>query len=118
MADEPMLRDLFARWERVWHEGRFDLVTACVGRHYIRHDEVGDRTVTREVYAAEITKVHEERPGIRVVVYDHPFQGNRRGFASPSSGRIPTRARCEAAPGCSLIGSRTASWSRRGCYGT
>jgi hypothetical protein len=33
--------------------------------------------VTPEAYAAEIAKVHEERPGIRVVVYDHTFHGNR-----------------------------------------
>ena len=80
MADESMLRDLFDRWEGVWHGGKFDLVPECVGPHYIRHNEVGDRTVTREAYAAEIAKVHEERPGIRVVVYDHTFQGNRAWF--------------------------------------
>ncbi|WP_035871475.1 nuclear transport factor 2 family protein [Cupriavidus sp. SK-3] len=74
------MRDLFDRWERVWHEGEFDLVPDCVGPHYIRHDELGDRTVTREAYAAEIAKVQEERPGIRVVVYDHSFGGNRAWF--------------------------------------
>jgi len=80
MADEPVLRDLFDRWERVWHEGKFDLVPECVGPHYIRHEEAGDRTVTREAYAAEIAKSREDRPGIRIVVYDHCFQGNRAWF--------------------------------------
>jgi hypothetical protein len=80
MADEHVLRDLFDRWERVWHEGKFDLMPECAGPHYIRHDEAGDRTVTREAYAAEIAKVQEDRPGIRVVVYDHTFQGNRAWF--------------------------------------
>jgi hypothetical protein len=80
MADEPVLRDLFDRWERVWHEGKFDLVPECVGPHYIRHEEAGDRTVTREAYAAEIAKSREDRPGIRIVVYDHSFQGNRAWF--------------------------------------
>jgi hypothetical protein len=80
MADESVLGDLFDRWERVWHEGKYDLVPECVGSHYIRHDEAGDRTVTREAYAAEIAKVREDRPNIRVVVYDHSFKGNRAWF--------------------------------------
>jgi hypothetical protein len=80
MSDESVLCDLFDRWERVWHEGQYDLVPACVGPHYIRHDEAGDRTVTREAYAAEIAKVREERPNIRVVVYDHSFKDNRAWF--------------------------------------
>ena len=50
MADESVLRDLFDQWERVWHEGKYDLVPECVGSHYIGHDEAGDRTVTREAY--------------------------------------------------------------------
>jgi hypothetical protein len=64
----------------VWHEGQFDLVSVCVASHYIRHDEQGDRTVTRDAYAAEIAKIRQERPDIRVVVYDHSFEGNRAWF--------------------------------------
>ena len=56
MSNESLMRELFDRWERVWHEGQYDLVPACVGTHYIRHDEGGDRTVTREAYAAEIAE--------------------------------------------------------------
>ena len=78
MANET--RDLFDRWELVWHEGQFDLVPLCVGSYYIRHDEQGDRTVTREAYAAEIARIREERPDIRVVVYDHSFEGDRAWF--------------------------------------
>lgn len=33
-----------------------------IGEHYIRHDENGDRTVTREAYGAEIEKIRQERP--------------------------------------------------------
>ena len=80
MADETFLNDLFNRWESVWHEGKFDLVRGCIGPRYIRHDETGDRTVTREAYAAEIAEVHKDRPGIRIVVYDHAFQGDRAWF--------------------------------------
>jgi hypothetical protein len=75
-----MLRDLFGRWERVWHEGQYDLVPSCVAENYIRHDEGGDRTVTRQAYAAEIAKTQEERPNIRVVVYDHSFVGGDRAW--------------------------------------
>jgi len=80
MSEQKIKSDLFDRWEQVWHEGQFGLVPSCVGDHYIRHDESGDRTVTRDAYAAEIAKVRQERPDIRVVVYDHSFQGDRAWF--------------------------------------
>jgi hypothetical protein len=80
MSDEPVLRDLFNRWEQVWHEGQFDLVPGCVAEQYIRHDEAGDRTVPRETYAAEVAKIRQERPDIRVVVYDHSFSSDRAWF--------------------------------------
>ena len=48
MTDE--LRSLFDRWERVWHEGQYDLIPTCVGASDIRHDEAGDRTVPRGTY--------------------------------------------------------------------
>jgi hypothetical protein len=43
MSEESVVRDLFDRWERVWHEGQYDLIPGCVGPTYIRHDEAGDR---------------------------------------------------------------------------
>src|SRR5260370_12094238 len=60
---KDQLHDLFDRWERVWHEGQYDLVPSCVGPNYIRHDEAGNRTVTRDAYAAEIAKTRQEQPG-------------------------------------------------------
>jgi hypothetical protein len=51
MSDESVMRNLFDRWERVGHEGQYDLVPECVGPQYIRHDEAGTRRVTREAYA-------------------------------------------------------------------
>ena len=80
MSDESVMRDLFDRWERVWHEGQYDLVPSCVAENYIRHVEGGDRTVRREAYAAEIAKTRNERPDIRVVVYDHSFAGAHAWF--------------------------------------
>lgn len=79
-SQESGMVDLFNRWERVWHEGKFDLVPSCVAESYIRHDPKGDRTVRRDAYAEEIAKIREDRPGVRVVVYDHSFSGNRAWF--------------------------------------
>jgi len=80
MPGASEMHDLFDRWERVWHEGQYNLIPDCVGSHYVRHDEKGDRTVTREAYAAELAALRSERPDIRVVVYDHTFEGNRAWF--------------------------------------
>jgi hypothetical protein len=80
MSQEAMLHELFDRWERVWHEGQYDLISGCIQPNYIRHDEAGDRTVTREAYAAEIAKTRQERPHLRFVVYDHTFEGNLAWF--------------------------------------
>ncbi len=76
MLDESAMRDLFDRWERVWHQGQLNLVETCVAEHYIRHDENGDRTVSRDAYAKEIAQIQAERADIRVVVYDHTFEGD------------------------------------------
>jgi hypothetical protein len=98
MRDESAMRDLFDRWERVWLEGQYDLIPACVAPDYIRHDENGDRTVTREAYAAELASIRQGRPGIRVVVYDHSFTSDRAWFRfafkwpDPKSGEPRSRA--------------------------
>lgn len=92
------LRSLFDRWERVWHEGAFDLVPECVAEHYIRHDEAGDRTVTRDAYAAELAELRRNRPDVHIVVYDHAFSGDRAWYrftmrwTDQASGEVRTRA--------------------------
>jgi hypothetical protein len=64
----------------------------------IRHDERGDRRVTREACAAEIAKTRHERSDIRVVVYDHSFEGGRAWFrfafkwTDPKTGKPLSRA--------------------------
>jgi SnoaL-like domain len=101
MSDQSMT-DLFDRWERVWHEGRYDLIPSCLGSHCIRHDEGGDRTVTRETYAAEIAKIRTEWPNTRIVVYDHSFEGDRAWFRfavkwpDPKTGEHRSRAGMES----------------------
>jgi hypothetical protein len=77
MLDESAMRDLFDRWERVWLDGQLNLVETCVAEHYIRHDENGDRTVSRDAYAKEIAQLQAERLNLRVVVYDHTFKDDR-----------------------------------------
>lgn len=102
MSDESVLRDLFDRWERVWHEGQYDLLPGCVAPNYIRHDEAGDRTVTREAYAAELSELRQGRPDLRIVVYDHMLQGGRAWYrftmrwTDQSSGEVRTRAGLQA----------------------
>ena len=73
-------RDLFDRWELVWHDDRYDLVPTCVGPSYTRHEAAGERTVTAESYTAELVKMKQARPGVRVAVYDHIFWENRAWF--------------------------------------
>ena len=71
MSESYGLRELFDRWEQVWHEGRYDLIHECVAPVYVRHDESGTRTLTREEYATEIAADRKTRPNSRFVVYDH-----------------------------------------------
>lgn len=89
MSDNSVMRDLFDRWELVWHEDRYDLVQSCVAPAYLRHEAAGDRTVTAESYAGELAKMKAERPGVRVAVYDHLFVGNRAWFRFTFKWRDP-----------------------------
>jgi hypothetical protein len=99
---ESATRDLFDRWERVWHGGEFDLIPSCVAPSYIRHDHLGDRSVTAASYAGELAKVQADRPGIRVAVYDHSFEGNRAWYrfefrwTDPKTGAPQTQAGMQA----------------------
>ena len=72
--------DLFNRWERVWHEGQYDPILGCIQPVYIRHDEIGNRTVTPDSYAAEIATSRSERPNTRFVVHEHTFATDRAWF--------------------------------------
>lgn len=80
MTNNSELTDLFDRWEQVWHDGQYDFIPGCIPPNYIRHDEAGDRTVTRDAYASEIAKTRQERPHLQFVVYDHTFLGDRAWF--------------------------------------
>jgi SnoaL-like domain len=98
MSQDSGMIDLFNRWEQVWNDGKFDLAPSCLADSYIRHDPKGDHTVSRDAYTAEVIKIHEDRPGIRVVVYDHSFIGDRAWFrfafkwTDPKSGEAHTQA--------------------------
>src|ERR1700761_4521375 len=98
MSAEDVTCALFDRWERVWHGGEFDLIPSCVAPTYVRHDYLGDRTVTADSYREELATVQANRPGIRVVVYDHLFKGNRAWYrfefrwTDPETGKLQTQA--------------------------
>ncbi len=98
MTDSEAMRNLFDRWERVWHKGEFDLVSSCVADRYIRHDEAGNRTVTREAYAAELVEMKKNRPDVRIIVYDHAFCGDYAWYrftmkwTDQASGELRSRA--------------------------
>lgn len=102
MPVEDATRDLFERWERVWHEGESDLISACVAPTYLRHDHLGDRTVTRDAYRAELANVRANRPNIRVVVYDHALSADRAWFrfafqwTDPETGEPQSQAGMQA----------------------
>ena len=106
---EFAMRDLFDRWERVWHEGQYDLVPGGVAENYIRHDEGGDRTVTREAYAAEIAKVRTERPVFGWSCTITRSKVTARGFAFLSTGLIRRRASRVAGLACNRTGLRPAN---------
>jgi hypothetical protein len=80
MSDESVMRDLFDRWERIWHQGQLNLAASCLAEHYTRHDENGDRTITREAYVKEIAQIQAESPNLHIVVYDHAFRDDRAWF--------------------------------------
>jgi hypothetical protein len=98
MLDESAMRDLFDRLERIWHLGQLNLVATCFAEEYTRHDENGDRTVTRDAYAKEIAQIRAERPNLHAVVYDHTFKGDRAWFrfslkwSDPKTGETYSRA--------------------------
>ncbi len=98
MPDMVDLKALFDRWERVWHEGRYDLIPDCVAPEFVRHDEFGDRTVSPAAYATELASAHRDRPNTRIVVYEHSFNGDRAWFrftlrwVDPNTGETLTRA--------------------------
>ena len=118
MSDESVMRDLFDRWERVWHEGQYDLIPGCVAQVYIRHDEKGDRTVTREAYAAEIAQTRRSGRTHASLCTITRSRATARGSALPSSGLIQTPARRALEQACRSTGSRLASSRRLGlcCY--
>ena len=114
MTDKSLMRDLFDRWERVWHEGQYDLIPSCIGSHYIRHDENGDRTVTRDAYAAELAAIRKERPNIRVVVYDHSLTDGGAWFRFSFKWLDPETGEPRSRGGMKATGSRRASSQRLG----
>jgi hypothetical protein len=102
MSNEAVMRNLFDRWELVWHEGQFGLIPECVAPNYLRHDEAGDRTVTREAYAAEIAKIRQERPAYGLLCTikrsraTAPGSALRSKWTDPKTGEARSRTGMQA----------------------
>jgi hypothetical protein len=100
------VRDLFDRGSGSGTRAQFDLIPSCVGSNYIQHDENGDRSVTREAYAAELAGVPRSD---QISASSSTTIHSRRialGFGFHSNGATQRPARNRA--------SRTARKSRRG----
>ena len=88
---------LFDRWEKVWEDGQYDLISSCVADKYIRHDNKGDRIVTRKEYAKEIKEIRNSLPDVRFIVYDNSFSKNQAWlrytmtYTSPETNKVVTR---------------------------
>ena len=92
------MRELFDRWERVWHERQYDLVPGCVAGSLVHHEGGGPRCVTPEACALEIATTHRARPNSRFLVHAHAFIGDRawgrftHTWADVATGEPRTRA--------------------------
>jgi hypothetical protein len=114
ISNEAEVSALFDRWERVWHEGQYDLVAQCVQPNYIRHDEAGDRAITREAYARRLPRRGRNGPTYESLCMITVFKVTARGSALSSSGSIPKPVRSALGQECRRTGSRMASSRRPG----
>ena len=80
MPNELVVRSIFDRLERVWHNEEYELVPSCMRQNYVQHDGGAGSIFTREEYAAEISKIRQSRPDLRVVIYDHSVHQSRAWF--------------------------------------
>ncbi len=74
------VRALFDIWERVWNDGRHDLIAECLADGYVRHDGTGTKRLTHKEYEEEIVAAKQYRPNTHVVVYAHDIAGDRAWF--------------------------------------
>ena len=94
--DNASTIELFDRWEKVWQNGQYDLISSCVADKYIRHDTKGDRIVTREEYEKEIKETRNSVPDIKFIVYDNAFSKNQAWlrytmtYTSPETNELVT----------------------------
>jgi hypothetical protein len=113
-SEGTMLRDLFDRWERVWHEGQYDLVAQCVQPNYIRHDEAGDRTVHARLTRRRLLRPGRSDPTYGSLCMITHSRATARGSALSLSGLILKLATSARGQECRFTGSRTACSRRLG----
>lgn len=61
MSEESVIGNLFDRWERVWHEGQYELAAKCVVQVYTRNNEAGARRAAPEESAVEFSMLIPQR---------------------------------------------------------
>lgn len=89
--------ELFDRWEKVWHNGQYDLISSCIADKYKRHDTKGDRVVTKKEYENEIKETRKLLPDIQFTVYDNSFSKNQAWlrytmtYTSPETNKLVTK---------------------------
>jgi hypothetical protein len=103
------VRDLFDRWERVWHESQYELIPSCVGPNYIRHDENGDHTVTRMPTRKNLRASTRPDQASELSFTITHSRMTARGSGFRFNGLIHKAERSKAWPACRATGSRTGS---------
>jgi hypothetical protein len=90
---------------------RNDLIASASSRNTSDTTKQGDRTVTREAYAAEIAKMRQERPAYGLLCMITCSRATTRGSALRSSGPIRKPARRAAGQECRPTGSGGSAWT-------
>ena len=92
--DTASINKLFDRWDKVWRDGQYELMSSCVTPNYIRHDLQGDRIITRDDYAKEIKKIRTAYPDIQFLIHDRSIDADRvwirytLKYTDPKTGKI------------------------------
>jgi hypothetical protein len=109
MSEQSMMRDLFDRWERVWHEGRFDLVPDSVGEHTSATMSKATGSSRARPMRRRLQKFGRSALTSVSSFTITPSKATVRGFALRSNGQIPKRVSRAVERACSLIELKAAS---------
>ncbi|MEZ4503631.1 MAG: ester cyclase [Dehalococcoidia bacterium] len=70
--------ELMRVWtDEVWNAGNYDRVADCLGETYLRHDQLGNRAVTRDQATAQIQGLRDRVQDLHFWVDDFTVAPNR-----------------------------------------